>query len=230
SATNLYSIRRNTNIWDLMKAGEIPSELEDLEGSWERIPGIKKSYLNPEDVYRIVAMGGGGYGDPILRDPERVRQDVEDGLVSVEYARKIYGVVVDPGTLTVDEEATWQTRRAIRDQRLKASGGQRALADAPGAERVAPFNEVMEVVSWKGEKFLRCQCGHVVSPLSENYKKHALQYEAPLSEAGPWVNPQNLGDGRLVLRQFFCPSCQVILENEVTRADDPVLWDMQLDV
>jgi N-methylhydantoinase B len=228
SSTNLFSIRRNTNIRELLAEGRIPTDLEDLQGEWERVPAISKSYLNPEDAYRIVAMGGGGYGDPTLREPERVRKDVEDGLVSAEYARNIYGVVVDPDAMAVDEQATLQERRDIRRRRLERSGGEQTFVDAPGAERVDPFNEVMEIVSWKGDKFIRCQCGHVVSPLGENYKLHALQYEAPLSEAGPWVNPENRGDGRLVLRQFYCPNCQVMLEIEVTRQDDPVIWDQEL--
>ena len=228
SSTNLFSIRRNTNIRKLLAAGDLPAELEELEGEWERIPAISKSYLNPQDVYRIVAMGGGGYGDPILRDPELVRKDIENGWVSVEYARKLYGVVMDPDSLTVDKEETKRTRRAIRKQRLEASGGEQTFVDAPGAERITPFNDVLDVVSWKGDKYLRCQCGHIVSPLGENYKLHSLQYEAPLSAAGPWVNPENRGDGRLVLRQFYCPNCQVVFENEVTRRNDPVLWDQQL--
>jgi N-methylhydantoinase B len=146
SSTNLFSIRRDTNIRELLTSGQIPADLEELEGEWETIPAITKSHLGKHDVYRIVAMGGGGYGDPILRDPQRVRQDVEDLLVSVEYARKIYGVIVDPETLNVNEEATERTRRAIREKRLAASGREKTFVDAPGAQRFGPFNEVMEIV------------------------------------------------------------------------------------
>jgi len=66
--------------------------------------------------------GGGGYGDPLARDPERVRQDVEDDYVSVERARKDYGVVVscvdaDLADYTVDLAATARERAAIRAAR-----------------------------------------------------------------------------------------------------------------
>jgi len=55
--------------------------------------------------------GGGGFGDPLRRDPEAVRQDVIDGLVSVAMAEQEYGVVIDPVSLTIDSERT-QSRRA----------------------------------------------------------------------------------------------------------------------
>jgi N-methylhydantoinase B/oxoprolinase/acetone carboxylase alpha subunit len=55
----------------------------------------------------------GGYGDPLDRDPDAVLRDVRDELVTVEGAREHYGVVIDPGTLEVDEEAT-SAERALR--------------------------------------------------------------------------------------------------------------------
>ena len=62
--------------------------------------------LNEGDVYEIHESGGGGYGDPRRRDPERVRQDVVDGLVSVENARLDYAVVLDATTFEIDAAAT----------------------------------------------------------------------------------------------------------------------------
>jgi N-methylhydantoinase B len=52
------------------------------------------------------AGGGGGYGDPHLRPPEKVLADVRNGVVSFEKAREDYGVVIDRDTFTVDEKAT----------------------------------------------------------------------------------------------------------------------------
>jgi N-methylhydantoinase B len=50
--------------------------------------------------------GGGGYGDPKTREPEAVLEDVLDELITVDDARELYGVVIDPATRTVDEAAT----------------------------------------------------------------------------------------------------------------------------
>jgi len=71
--------------------------------------------LQPGDVVRIVAPGGGGFGDPLRRDVARVAQDVADGFVRVEDARDVYGVVIRGGI--VDESATLSLRAApARDQ------------------------------------------------------------------------------------------------------------------
>lgn len=63
------------------------------------------------DVLHFNTWGGGGWGDPLERPPERVAQDVERGLVSVEGARR-YGVVVRPDH-TVDVAATEALRREM---------------------------------------------------------------------------------------------------------------------
>jgi N-methylhydantoinase B len=63
------------------------------------------------DLVRIVTGTGGGYGDPFERDLQLVVEDVRGGYVTVAQARDEYGVVVDPGTLVVDEEETRKLRR-----------------------------------------------------------------------------------------------------------------------
>jgi N-methylhydantoinase B len=65
----------------------------------------------------MVLAGGGGYGDPLERDPERVAEDVREEKLSLQYARREYAVVLDPDTLVVDAEATAALRRAARQQR-----------------------------------------------------------------------------------------------------------------
>ena len=47
------------------------------------------------DAIRLHLPGGGGFGDPRTRDPQRVLDDVLDGLITVEDARRDYGVSVD---------------------------------------------------------------------------------------------------------------------------------------
>jgi N-methylhydantoinase B len=59
--------------------------------------------------------GGGGFGDPLDRDIERVRQDVALGYVSVEAAARDYGVVLAGGI--VDEAATLSRRASLRASR-----------------------------------------------------------------------------------------------------------------
>jgi N-methylhydantoinase B len=59
--------------------------------------------------------GGGGWGDPLERDPALVAYDVEMGLVSVGQAADAYGVVVDPSTHALDGDATARLRASHRD-------------------------------------------------------------------------------------------------------------------
>ena len=50
--------------------------------------------------------GGGGWGDPRERDPQRVLEDVINDFVSLESARKDYGVVIDEASMSINEAAT----------------------------------------------------------------------------------------------------------------------------
>jgi N-methylhydantoinase B len=70
--------------------------------------------LKPGDVVLMDAAGGGGYGEPLEREPESVAADVVDGYVSVDGARERYGVVIDPKTLEVDTAATEKLRASLR--------------------------------------------------------------------------------------------------------------------
>lgn len=73
--------------------------------------------VEPGDQILFVTAGSGGWGDPLERDPERVRLDVARGLVSLEKAGKSYGVVIDPDTLEINELATKFLREEIRKNR-----------------------------------------------------------------------------------------------------------------
>jgi N-methylhydantoinase B len=77
--------------------------------------------LRPGDTVCLELPGGGGYGDPLLREPERVLGDVLDRVVSIEAAARDYGVVIDPGTRALDLEATASLRSRMRAEREQAS-------------------------------------------------------------------------------------------------------------
>ncbi|MGD0486384.1 MAG: hydantoinase B/oxoprolinase family protein [Syntrophorhabdales bacterium] len=70
--------------------------------------------LKPGDVVTIDAPGGGGYGNPLEREPETVEADVAEGYVTPERARSDYGVVIDQGSGKVDTEATRALRETMR--------------------------------------------------------------------------------------------------------------------
>ncbi len=89
------------------------------DGKEERIELEKMSVetVSPEEVLVSESCGGGGFGSPLHRDPERVRRDVREGYVSVDRAREVYGVVLNLGKelFEVDYEET----NELREQKKK---------------------------------------------------------------------------------------------------------------
>ena len=79
-----------------------------------RMPGKSLTTVNKDDVFHIEVPGGGGWGDPLERDPERVLWDVIEEKVTPERAREVYGVVLDPEQRTIDWEATHRLRQQMR--------------------------------------------------------------------------------------------------------------------
>ena len=92
-----------------------------------------------DDVVVMRSSGGGGFGDPLDRDPERVSLDVSYGTVSAERAAAGYGVVLDAQG-TVDRPATAARRAALRQQRhelrVMADEAVQAYAGAKGRRRL----------------------------------------------------------------------------------------------
>ncbi|MFT4038052.1 MAG: hydantoinase B/oxoprolinase family protein [Thermomicrobiales bacterium] len=70
--------------------------------------------LKRGDLVRYVTPGGGGYGDPLHRDPESVLEDVRNGWVSLESAERDYGVLIlDAGNdYVLDQTATTELRQS----------------------------------------------------------------------------------------------------------------------
>ena len=66
------------------------------------------------DVVSFQQSGAGGYGPPWERDRQAVLRDVLEDYVSLEGARRDYGVVIDPATMTVDGAATAAARAVMR--------------------------------------------------------------------------------------------------------------------
>jgi N-methylhydantoinase B len=86
----------------------------------DKLPNAKVMYrpIKPQDKLIARGGGGGGFGPPIERPVERVRDDVCQGYVSASAAKEFYGVVIDPDTFEVDQPAT----EALRAEMRKGNG------------------------------------------------------------------------------------------------------------
>jgi len=74
--------------------------------------GVSNTAFEAGGAITNLTGGGGGWGNAFEREPERVAEDVKQGFVSVDAAKRDYGVVVDPKTFAVDEAATKELRKA----------------------------------------------------------------------------------------------------------------------
>jgi N-methylhydantoinase B len=85
---------------------------EGAEPEW--VP--PKSALLPArkgDIFRAVSGNGGGAGAPVERDPQLVLRDHRDDFITIDEAREVYGVVIDPTTRTISEDDTARLRAAM---------------------------------------------------------------------------------------------------------------------
>ena len=85
-----------------------PDDIQDMPA---KFAGLR---VSEGDVMAFYGPCGGGYGDPLERPPEQVRDDVLDDFCTVEHARQAYGVVVDLDTESVDLRATETLRSRMR--------------------------------------------------------------------------------------------------------------------
>jgi N-methylhydantoinase B len=84
------------------------------------VPGKVSAFpLEREDIVVMESSGGGGYGDPLERDPALVLADLAEGVITSAVAMDVYGCVIT-GT-TVDGSATETRRRALRASRPRVS-------------------------------------------------------------------------------------------------------------
>ena len=103
-------------------AGGLPGRRSDVwkyspdDPARQDLPKVSQELLQPGEVLVSESCGGGGYGDPLDRDPEKVSWDVREGFVSLETARDVYGVVIDTGPElhAVDHEATARLRARLK--------------------------------------------------------------------------------------------------------------------
>jgi len=91
----------------------------DTNGEYVYFAKEKVLRTTPGTFLRYTTGGGGGWGDPLTRDPERVKNDVRDEYVTIEGALRDYGVVVigdpvnHPEKLVVDRDATKKRREEL---------------------------------------------------------------------------------------------------------------------
>ncbi len=176
--------------------------------------------------------GGGGYGDPLDREPDRVARDVRAGLVTARTARLVFGVVVgDDGRL--DGQQTEARRAEIRTERRlgHASAASPPFRSTTWTPALRP-HEYLEIAQGDaGERAVRCvRCGHALCGATDNYKRFALRTDRDLEELAGRPMP----DGKPylgVFREYSCPGCATLLQVDVfcpALGGDEDVWDIRI--
>ncbi|NMD56792.1 MULTISPECIES: hydantoinase B/oxoprolinase family protein [Tsukamurella] len=185
------------------------SSADDLTGhDAVQVLGAKPGFLSLRagDSLAYSFQGGGGYGDPLTRDPRSVADDVTNGYISEDAAHNLYGVVLRGGE--VDEPATTARRAAARADR--SGSAITASAHADGAS-VSGAGVGPALVRTTGGT-VACGCGCALGPANDWLSGTVRRVVDPRSH-GDYLR---LHEG-LELREYACPMCGTLLDAAVAR-------------
>jgi N-methylhydantoinase B len=198
--------------------GHDPSSLK-AAGAQDLGPKPGHFHLEHGDVLAYSFQGGGGYGDPIERDPARVLQDWADGYVSEEGANKTYGVVLCEGA--VDKAATTAARRRIREQRI---GREPATHETPPLSLDAGEVPLGTTLKSDANGVVRCACGQDLGRRSHNWKEASVMRVVAPDAHGPLIRLH----ADLELREYACPACGTLLASELATHGERSLFEIEL--
>ena len=102
------------------KPGAASNTLLEENGGWHQLPTKFTRALQNGQAFRHTTAGGGGYGDPLQRDPQAVLADVRNDKISMVAAQRDYGVCIARSPWRVDDAATTQLR-ARHQSRARAA-------------------------------------------------------------------------------------------------------------
>ncbi len=214
-------LKRSTDLAGSWSSGKLPQHFDQLNGEALEILPAKCSFtMVPGDVFGAIPHGGGGIGDPLKRNPDRVAADVRQRLVSPDWARLLYGTALnDDGT--VDFEETKLLRQTMRQKRIDAGFSRLPLPVDAGSllddDSSIPSGALREARGW-----LYCgDCLKSIAPVEEPVKSYLLLWHRPLAAAGPLIGLRK-GGNRLdfELWEYACPHCGTLISVEQKHRQD----------
>lgn len=205
SSTHRYQMFKDVKPLERAAEGTpIPAYAEEIDG--ERQWLYAKSFddrVEAGDIWICAWAGASGYGDPLLREPERVEADVERGTVTAEWAEAAYGVVAG------DAAATESRREAIRAERL-GSAPERQVGEPDPDARMKN-----EAIVFTGSDLGCRYCGHSLGPADGEWRDLSVKRDRNLTEANPIIrDPSMYTDEIVTYREFYCPGCATMLDNK----------------
>ncbi len=227
STTNAYTFITDSDIQSRFRERRMPEDASEVRGTEVELGLRQENFTQTrDDVYAVRWTGGGGFGDPMERDPEAIQRDLDGYCVTEDTARAVYGAVLDAEG-QVDPVATQKHREEIRMERVQR-------ADVRATRRAGdPVVEVNPALSVKrdgdGDFWACASCSAELGPRDANYKERCIEERNPVEQSNPLVgDPLRFIDERVEFRQYFCPGCGRLVENEIAVESDGILIDTEL--
>ncbi|HEY8625314.1 MAG TPA: hydantoinase B/oxoprolinase family protein [Solirubrobacteraceae bacterium] len=217
---NRQLVVRGTRVHELYEQGELPLAQDDLLApiDLERLGGevelleakVPEFELVPGDVVLYTWQGGGGYGDPLARDPALVKRDLELGMISSVRAREIYGV---PGD-----------REALRRARLQGAEPPAVPITTEAGLVVRGIGLSLALARGAEGPQILCECGQVLASGESNWKEGAAMKPIEAAELAPGI----IVHSTLELVRYLCPACGRQHSVEVRERGMPPLPDLRV--
>jgi N-methylhydantoinase B len=220
---NVHRLYRATNVRDLLGSGRVVSDPQELVYTEQHLEAKPPQFeLGRNDVYEWGPQGGGGWGDPLDRDPELVAADVRLAAVTRHTAEHAYGVIVGD-YLALDATETGGRRAAMRAAR-RAWPPAQTTADRDGPVSVPrqahPVGDQLRI----DDGMWTCSCGSALAPAGENPKLYLGADVARAEDLGTRIrlHPE------IEVRRYACTDCGRQHFVEVARIGDAPLFDVRL--
>lgn len=224
---NRHEIIRGSRVLELVSRSELPLILESaqapmdlaqLGGDAQVLPAKTDEFrLVPGDVLVYSWSGGGGFGDPLDREPTAVESDLAARIITAEKASSVYGVAPD------DEETTGTLRTKIRLERLE----RRELPKAGNAEQGAPvaaYGPHLVIAQHRGDLQIECRCGHVFCDATANWKHRAARRPKTEHELPHGIRLH----ATLELVEYLCPKCGTLHAVDIKEINADPIQDIRL--
>lgn len=200
----------------------VPADWHEIGGDKEVLAPKTRLVLKTGDVFSTIPHGGGGFGDPLDRDPALVLRNVLEHVVSIEGARDYYGVVVAGEPLHVDHEATDQLRLSVRRRRVGKPDDAAMAQPASGNAQAHP--QCSGIVRKNGH-WACGACEISLGPVANNAKDACSHRYRSLAAAGPLIAPRSGGESRKFrLSEYSCPNCGTLLAVDQTLKTVETHW------
>jgi N-methylhydantoinase B len=211
-APSILAHIENSDLNKIIANGQIPTELESLKGT-KTLLDYRTFEFRSGDAMYLRCASGGGYGDPLERDSESVRNDVLNGFVSRKAAKDVYGVVFEKNG-QVDVVNTERQRSVLRGDRGAKSSINSSkpveLSRDGGSTVRSPLQEYLQICSDGKTAWISCcSCGHILCDAEQDWLEACSTTVFSPTRAGPLME---ILDDKFMFEQCSCPSCGVSLK------------------